>query len=154
MDSHHKGPVMRKITSMSWCHHSHPLPGTALIRLQIFLPWWRHQMETFSALLAICAGNSPVNYPHKGQWRGALMFSLIRTWINGWVNNLKAGDLRRNRAHYEVSVMQIDSATSCMQSSILQHPPILEPNCYQCQRFHLCPCLFCQTFFEYCSHSC
>ena len=22
-------------------------------------PWWRHQMETFSALLAICAGNSP-----------------------------------------------------------------------------------------------
>ena len=22
--------------------------------------WWRHQMETFSALLAICAGNSPV----------------------------------------------------------------------------------------------
>ena len=38
--------------------------------------WWRHQMETFSALLAICAGNSPVpmNSPHKGQWRGALMF--------------------------------------------------------------------------------
>ena len=32
--------------------------------------WWRHQMETFSALLAISAGNSP----HKGQWRGALMF--------------------------------------------------------------------------------
>ena len=25
-----------------------------------FIPWWRHQMETFSALLAICAGNSPV----------------------------------------------------------------------------------------------
>ena len=24
-------------------------------------PWWRHQMETFSAFLAICAGNSPVN---------------------------------------------------------------------------------------------
>ena len=36
-------------------------------------------METFSALLAICAGNSPlpVNSPYKGQWRGALMFSLI-----------------------------------------------------------------------------
>ena len=41
--------------------------------------WWRHQMETFSALLALCAGNSPVpvNSQHKGQWRGALMFSLI-----------------------------------------------------------------------------
>ena len=41
--------------------------------------WWRHQMETFSASLALCAGNSPVNSPHKGRWRGALMFSLICT---------------------------------------------------------------------------
>ena len=70
-------------------------------------PWWRHQMETFSALLAICAGNSPVpvNSLRKGQWRGALMFSLICTRINGWVNNGEAGDLRRNRAHYDVIVM-------------------------------------------------
>ena len=29
--------------------------------------------------------NSPVNSPHKGQWRGALMFSLVCVWINGWV---------------------------------------------------------------------
>ena len=41
--------------------------------------WWRHQMETFSSSLVICEGNSP----HKGQWRGALMFSLICAWING-----------------------------------------------------------------------
>ena len=27
--------------------------------------WWRHQMETFSALLALCAGNSPVIPPTK-----------------------------------------------------------------------------------------
>ena len=64
-------------------------------------------METFSALLAICEGNSPVPEisPHKGQWRGALMFSLIWAWINGWVNNREACDLRRNRAHYDVVVM-------------------------------------------------
>ena len=33
---------------------------------------------TFSVLLAICEGNhrSPVDSPHKGQWRGALMFFL------------------------------------------------------------------------------
>ena len=71
--------------------------------------WWRHQMETFSALLAICAGNSPETgeFPHEGQWRGgALIFSLICVWINGWVNNREAGDLRRYRAHYDVSVMQ------------------------------------------------
>ena len=69
------------------------------------LTWWRHQMETFSALLAICAGNSPVNSPHKGQWRGALMFSLICARINGWVNNRETGDLSRHRAHYDVIVM-------------------------------------------------
>ena len=56
--------------------------------------WWRHQMETFSALLAIYAGNSPVpvNSLHKGQWCGALMFSLITAWMNGWVNTREAGD--------------------------------------------------------------
>ena len=47
----------------------------------------------------------PVNYPHKGQWRGALMFSLICAWMNGWLNNCKAGDLRRHNAHYDVTVM-------------------------------------------------
>ena len=51
---------------------------------------------------------SPVNSPHKGQWRGALMFSLICVWINGWVNNGEAGDLRRYRAHYAVTVMNSD----------------------------------------------
>ena len=48
---------------------------------------------------------SPVNSPHKGQWRGALMFSLICVWTNGWVNNREAGDLRRYRADYDVIVM-------------------------------------------------
>ena len=48
---------------------------------------------------------SPVNSLHKGQWRGAFMFSLICAWINGWVNNRKASDLRRHHAHYDVIVM-------------------------------------------------
>ena len=64
-------------------------------------------METFSALLAICGGihRPPVNSPHKGQWRGALVFSLICVWINGWVNNREAGDLSRFSAHYDVTIM-------------------------------------------------
>ena len=33
-------------------------PNIGLLRYRI---WWRHQMETFTALLAICAGNSPVS---------------------------------------------------------------------------------------------
>ena len=51
---------------------------------------------------------SPVNSPRKGQWRGTLRFSLISAWINGWVNNREAGDLRRNSAHYDVTVMLIE----------------------------------------------
>ena len=70
--------------------------------------WWRHQMEAFSALLALCAGNSPspVNSQQKDQWRGALMFSLICAWINGWINNCKAVDVRCHSAHYDVTVMR------------------------------------------------
>ena len=76
-------------------------------------------METVSALLAICAGNSPVpgEFPHKGQWRGALMFSLIWARINGWVNNPEAGDLRRHPTHCDVIVMLYDE---CNHSSMLR----------------------------------
>ena len=68
----------------------------------IHMAWWRQQMETFSTLLAHVTGNhwSLVNSPHKGQWYAALMFSLICTWINSWVNNREAGDLRCPCAHY------------------------------------------------------
>ena len=41
------------------------------------------------------------------QWSGALMFSFICVWINGWVHNREAGDLRGYRAHYDVTVMMI-----------------------------------------------
>ena len=64
---------------------------------------WKH----FPRYLPFVRGihQSPVNSPHKGQWRGALTFSLICARINGWVNNRQAGDLRRHRVHYDVTVM-------------------------------------------------
>ena len=49
---------------------------------------------------------SPVNSPQKGQWRGALVFTLICARINGWVNNPEAGDLPRHITHYNVIVME------------------------------------------------
>ena len=48
---------------------------------------------------------SPVNSPHKGQWRGALMFCLSYAWANGCANNRHTGDLRRHHAHYDVTGM-------------------------------------------------
>ena len=48
---------------------------------------------------------SPVNSPHKGQWRRALMSCLICPWTNDSANNRDTGDLRRRRIHYDVTVM-------------------------------------------------
>ena len=73
--------------------------------------WWYHEdvikWKHFPHYWPFVRGihRSPVNSPHKGQWRGALMFSLICAWTNGWVHNRDAGDLRRRRAHYDVIVM-------------------------------------------------
>ena len=69
--------------------------------------WWRHQMEPFSALLAICAGNSPVTGEFPTQrpvTRSCDVFFDLRL-NNGWVNKCEAGDLRHYRAHYDVIVM-------------------------------------------------
>ena len=41
-----------------------------------------------------------VNSPHNDQWCRALMFSFICTWINRWVNNHEAGDLRCSLSHH------------------------------------------------------
>ena len=60
-------------------------------------------METFSALLAFCAGNSPVT---------------------GWVNNREeAGDLRRQQAHYDVIVMRnlIESTNGNIVITMMSH---------------------------------
>ena len=64
---------------------------------------WKHFPRYWPFVRGI--HRSPVNFPHNGQWREALMFSLICVWLNGWVNNREAGDLRRHRAHYDVIVM-------------------------------------------------
>ena len=63
-------------------------------------------METFSALLAICAGNPLVisEFPAQRPETQSFDFSLICAWINVWVNNPEAGDLRRHGTHYGVTV--------------------------------------------------
>ena len=65
---------------------------------------WKHFPRHWPFVRGI--HRSSVNSTHKGQWRGALMFTLIWARINGWVNNREAGDLRRHRVHYDVTVME------------------------------------------------
>ena len=66
---------------------------------------WKHFPRDWPFVRGI--HRSPVNSPHKGQWCRALMFSLMCARINHWVKNGEAGDLRHNRAHYDVIVMHI-----------------------------------------------
>ena len=81
--------------------------------LSPLLAWWRHQIETFLRYWPFVRGihRSPVNSTHKGQWLGALMFSLICARIKGWVNNSEAGGLRRRRGHYDIIVMVSEAIT-------------------------------------------
>ena len=65
---------------------------------------------------------SPVNSPHKGQWRGVLMFTLICARINGWVNNHGAGDLRRHRAHYYIIIMHTKFPITFRGKTISRQP--------------------------------
>ena len=86
---------------------------------------WKHFPRNWPLLRGI--HRSPVNSPHKGQWRGASMFSLI--WMKNWVNNRKAGDLRRYRAHCDVIVL-----------GYLFHIPLLIDKCR-------CSCIIPKTKF-------
>ena len=44
----------------NWIQFYIGIPHQDMVTNYQYMSWWRHQMETFSALLAICAGNSPV----------------------------------------------------------------------------------------------
>ena len=77
---------------------------------------WKHFPRYWPFVRGI--HRSPVNFPHKGQWRGALMLSVIYAWINGWVNTGEAGDLRRHHAHCDVIVMYFDGKEPLVKSCI------------------------------------
>ena len=92
---------MRHSASMSYLKlgqiQQWTLAGTAIVFN------WKHLPLYWSFVRRI--HQSSVDSPHKGQWRGALMFSLICTWTIGWANNWVAGDLRGHCTHYDVTLM-------------------------------------------------
>ena len=112
--------------SLGWVSDGYPIlhstPDVGSGHGVYLFTWWRHQMETFSALLAICAGNSPVSgeVPAQRPVTRSFGISLICAWINGWVNNREAGVLRRYHAHYDVTVMLFIYALISLQVYMLQ----------------------------------
>ena len=77
--------------------------------ITIFVSWWEFSCQDlckiFMTVFMMTSSNGNIFRVAGHLWRGALMFSLICTWINGWVNNGEAGDLRRYHPHYDVTVM-------------------------------------------------
>ena len=71
------------------------------------ITWWRHQMETFSALLALCAGNSPVTVEFPTQRTVARIFDIFFDLCLNERLSKQSGDLRRNRVLYDVTVMNL-----------------------------------------------
>ena len=67
---------------------------------------WKHFPRYWPFVRGI--HRSPVDFPHKGHWRGASMWFLICTWTKCCINHRDAADLRRHRAHYIVIVMYFD----------------------------------------------
>ena len=100
--------LLRNEGEQGECTSGHQRSARYKVNRFMTMIWWRHQMETFSALLPICAGNSPVPGEFPTQRPVTLSFGVYfdlrpNKW---WVNNREAGDLRRHRHHYEVIVMK------------------------------------------------
>ena len=93
LNDHIKTVLMSCTMKKSWCHDD-------VIK-------WKHFPRNWPFVRGI--HRSPVNSPHKGQWRGALMFLWSTPWINGWVNHREAGDLRHHRAYHNVILMYYES---------------------------------------------
>ena len=105
-----RGLVYRRRHNLSLCHPNFVVVLLLWILSPSGLPllaWWRYQMETFSTLLALCEGNPPVTvgFPSQRPVTRNFYISLICAGTNSWANNRDAGDLRRYRAHYDVTVM-------------------------------------------------
>ena len=143
--------IWPKIEKKYWWHRScHMTTAYATSDVRFFKITYNHwcihpqYMMTSSngnifCVTRLCAGNSPIpmNSPHKGQWRGALMFFFIWAWINDWVNSHEADDLWHHRGHYDANVMifqpevKIDQTYArcnpwCKQSSSLLGPGVPE----------------------------
>ena len=87
---------------MGWGLHITPFSNWQICRVHDDVIKLKHCPRYWPFVRGI--HRSPVNSPHKGQWRGAFIFSLICAWTNSRANKGDAGDFRRYRGHYDVIV--------------------------------------------------
>ena len=108
--------------------------------------WWRHPMETISALLAICADNSPVigDFPTQRQVTRSFEVFVDLRLNKGWVNTGEAGDLRRHRVHYDVTLMAKN--TNILKCEIVAFLYINYMLAMFCTSLTECDCLSCVLY--------
>ena len=92
-------------TNKNWCYKHNKIKQNKPQTYHDDVIKWKHFPCYWPFVWGI--HRSTVNSPHKGQWHGALMSSLICAWTNGWVNNHKAGDSRCHRTYYDIIVMTV-----------------------------------------------
>ena len=129
-----------------YCYTIHPeimnMVPILLCNCSMFRERWRSPISCRIALLMMTSSNGNIfrvtghlcgefTGLHKGQWRGALMFALICARINGWVNNIEAGDLRRYRAPLWRHRNEWRHILYCytIHPEIMNMVPILSCNC-------------------------
>ena len=80
--------------------------------------YWRHQMETFSMLLALCEGNPPFTGGFPSQRPVMRSFDVLYDVClsNGWANSWYTCDLKFHGAHCDVTVMRQNLVT-CLVSN-------------------------------------
>ena len=71
---------------------------------------WKHFPRYWPFVRGIHRSPVPGEFPAKRPVTGYFDVSLICVWINGWINNREAGDLRRHHAHYDVIVTYSSSS--------------------------------------------
>ena len=81
-----------------------------IIKRKHFLHYWHYFVQEIPCWA--------VNSPHKGQWRVALMFSLICAWTNGCANNQDTNDLQHHCVYY-ATVINLLQNTQNMTSAVI-----------------------------------
>ena len=102
VNSPHKWPVTRKMSPFDDVIMDIVCSGWWIWCIGYFSPWWRNQMETFFALLALCAGNSPVTGVFPSQ---RPLTRCLDVFFYLCVNKLLSKQSRRHRAHYDCNAL-------------------------------------------------